>query len=118
MSTDITHVAFENAKLSARGAIRQAHDVPTWLSKLALLQSKGLKADAVIKAWNDVATRDSQITGQKRVALLQLLASPLELCQLLIKHASEFGQKGAFSEECFANKALQVGASLWSGKRG
>ena len=42
------HVTEANATLSARGEIRRAHDVATWLSKLLLLKSKGMKADSHI----------------------------------------------------------------------
>ena len=42
------HVIEANATLSARGEIRRARDVATWLSKLLLLKSKGMKADSVI----------------------------------------------------------------------
>ena len=41
-----------NATLSARGSIRRARDVATWLSKLRLLSATGLKADAVIQWLN------------------------------------------------------------------
>ncbi|CAJ1461118.1 unnamed protein product [Effrenium voratum] len=117
LSTDIKRVAFANAALSSRGSIRRAHDVPTWLSKLSLLCTKGFKADAAIKAWNMEATRESQLAGQKRVALLFLLSAPPGTAELLLKHTSEFGSQSAFAEEAFSNKAIQVGAVTKTGDK-
>lgn len=71
--SDRASVALENAKLSARGSIRRAHDVVTWLGKLVMLKSTGLDPAAVLKRWNDMATRESQVTGNKRVCCLALL---------------------------------------------
>ena len=122
MSVDLTSICFQNAQSSARGNIRRAHDVATWLAKLSMLQSRGLKADSILKQWNEVATKESQIGGQKRVALLALLAAPTEVAQLLVRHSSEFGSQSAFSEECFAQKQLQIGYTArglnkaWSGR--
>ena len=42
VATNTASVALENAKLSAREDIRQAHDLSTWLSKLQVLKLKGL----------------------------------------------------------------------------
>ena len=109
MSHDLTQVAFTNAKLSSRGAIRKSHDVATWLSKMSMLVDRGLKAESAIKAWNQEATRESQLTGQKRVALLALLTGPTGTKKLLLDHASFFGAASAFSEECFASKNLFPG---------
>ena len=114
-----------NASLSARGLIRKAHDVVTWLCKLRLLGAKGLKPDAIIqcpgldwamlesraaqvmfcqsnkklRTWNNQATQQSQLTGYKRVALLALLEQSSEVHGLLLEHASEFGTSNAFPQE-------------------
>ena len=109
MSHDLMKVAFTNAKLSSRGAIRKPHDVACWLSKMGMLVDPGLKAESAIKAWNLEATRESQLTGQKRVALLALLCAPAGTKKLLLDHASYFGSASAFSEECFAAKNLFPG---------
>ena len=124
-----------NASLSARGSIRKAHDVVTWLCKLRLLGAKGLKPDAIIqcpgldwamlesraaqvmfcqsnkklRTWNNQATQQSQLTGYKRVALLALLEQSSEVHGLLLEHASEFGTSNAFPEEAFATKSLLPG---------
>lgn len=109
MSHDLMQVAFTNAKLSSRGAIRKSHDVACWLSKMSMLVDRGLKAESAIKAWNQEATRESQLTGQKRVALLALLSGPDGTTKLLLDHASFFVSASAFSEECFAAKNLFPG---------
>ena len=45
------------------------------------------------------ATRESQLAGQKRVALLFLLSAPPGTAELLLKHTSEFGSQSAFAED-------------------
>ena len=69
-----------------------------------MLQSKGLKPDAILKQWNEVATKESQITGQKRVGLLALLTAPTEVAQLLVQHSSEF--------KAWAGRLVMTPASL------
>ena len=109
-ATDAASIALENAKLSARGDIRKAHDTTTWLSKLSLLKQKGLSPPEVIKRWNDSATKESSLLGSKRTALLQLLDLPDSSIQLLLDHSSHFGPEGtAFANETFANKRLSPG---------
>ena len=44
---DLASIAIANANVSARGAIRQAHDVITWTSKLLLLVKQGVNAKEV-----------------------------------------------------------------------
>ena len=73
---DIQAVAYQNAMLSQAGSLRKAHDVPTWLMKLKLLQQKGLAAEEAIKKWNQQATKEAQLQGQKRTCLLNLLNCP------------------------------------------
>lgn len=109
MSHDLMKVAFANARLSSRGSIRKPHDVSCWLSKMSLLVDRGLKAESAIKTWNQEATRETQLMGQKRVALLALLSAPSGTKKLLLDHASYFGSASAFSEECFAAKNLFPG---------
>ena len=111
MSVDRASVALENAKLSARGAIRRAHDVITWLGKLYLLKQTGLDPAAVLKRWNAMATKESQVTGNKRTCCLMLLENaPNAAVQLLLDHVSEFGQESScFAEDAFANKKIMPG---------
>lgn len=109
MTTDAESIALQNARLSARGAVRKSHCVMTWLGVLKLLQSKGLSPDKVLKTWNASCTQDSKMVGNKRVALLQLLHFPQSVQELLLKHASQFGERGAFMEDCWSNKKLACG---------
>ena len=117
LSTDSQSIALANAKLSRQGAIRKAHCVLTWLGKLSLLQSKGLKAEEVLKAWNSSATQAGQLQGNKRVAVLQLLNMPPAVIEILLDHLSEFGDKSAFPEDAFSNKKLSIGARYRSGNK-
>eukprot|EP00438_Fugacium_kawagutii_P007583 Skav225341 [mRNA] locus=scaffold3721:8917:12502:- [translate_table: standard] len=108
-ATDAATIALENAKLSARGDIRRAHDVSTWLSKLSKLKQMGLNAAEIIKRWNDTATRDSALQGSKRTAISQLLDLPQQSIDLLLEHTSQLGDATAFTNETFANKRLSPG---------
>ena len=109
MTTDSESVALENARLSARGAVRRSHCIMTWLGKLRQLQAKGLAPDHVLKTWNGSCTQEARVLGNKRVALLQLLHFPSEIQEQLLQHASQFGDRGAFLEETRSNKKLAVG---------
>ncbi|CAJ1407180.1 unnamed protein product [Effrenium voratum] len=110
-ATDAASIAIENAKLSARGDIRKGHDTITWLSKLSLLKQKGLSPTEVLRRWNEAATRESALQGQKRTAILQLLELPQESVLLLLEHSSNFGEDTAFAHDAFANKRLSPGFS-------
>ena len=87
---DIQGVAYQNAMLSQAGSLRKAHDVPCWLMKIKLLQQKGLAAEEAIKKWNQQASKDGQLQGQKRTCLLNLLNCPTEACAILLSHASTY----------------------------
>ena len=64
LSFDAVQLAFENAKLSARGSIRKAHCSITWVMKLLkLVSGTALSAPNVIKDWNMVSTKDAALVG-------------------------------------------------------
>jgi hypothetical protein len=109
MNTDICSVAFENARLSGSGAIRKAHDVLTWLGKLDLLRAHGLSPSEVVGRWNKIATTYTQLTGQKRMCLLNLLDVDPKSIKLLLDHASKFSDRLCFQEDAFANKKVLPG---------
>ncbi|CAJ1390130.1 unnamed protein product [Effrenium voratum] len=117
MPTDREAVALENARLSSRGAIRKSHCVLTWLGKLSLLREQGLSAENTLKVWNQSCTKESALTGSRRVALLQLLGMPKAAADLLLEHVSLFGDRTAFMEDAFASKRLGVGAMPRSGSK-
>ena len=54
---DWVSVAIANANISARGAIRQAHDVITWAGKLQKLSARGVNAETVISQFNGQSTQ-------------------------------------------------------------
>jgi len=117
MSSDVATVALHNAALSRKGAMVKSHDVATWVAKLQLLKNHGLTPAQVIATWNQQTTKESQLVGQKKVALLNLLEAPSEVIQLLIAHCSEFSDKSAFAEECFASKQILPGYVPRSGSK-
>ena len=100
-------IAFENAKLSVRGSIRNAHDVVTWLGVFSLMKKKQHSFDpsALVNKWNKDASKQSQITGWK-MALMNLLTLENEAIDLLIAVVSTHGEKNCFTEEAFSNKKI------------
>ena len=110
---DRTSVALENARLSAKGAIRKPHDVVTWVGTLSLLLkgNPGLDASGVIKRYNTMATSQTQLAGSKRTACLLLLEKALpETIDRLVAHVSAAGAgAGIFAEEAFSNKRILPG---------
>ena len=76
-----------------------------------LLKQKGLSPTEVLRRWNEAATRESALQGQKRTAILQLLELPQESVLLLLEHSSNFGEDTAFAHDAFANKRLSPGFS-------
>ena len=110
---DRTSVALENARLSAKGAIRKPHDVITWAGTLNLLLkgNPGLDAPGVIKRFNTMATSQTQLLGNKRTACLLLLEKALpETIDRLVEHVSVTGAgAGIFAEEAFSNKRILPG---------
>ena len=108
-SDDLTSIALANAQLSSAGSIRKAHDVITWLGKLVLLRMQGADPGAIITRWNSMSSGRSQLTGQKRVCLLNLLEkAPAESVEFLLNLASQIAEH-LFPEEAFANKKILPG---------
>ena len=108
-SDDLTSIALANAQLSSAGSIRKAHDVITWLGKLVLLRMQGADPGAIITRWNSMSSGRSQLNGQKRVCLLNLLEkAPTETVDFLINLASQVAEH-LFPEEAFANKKILPG---------
>ena len=108
MLKDLQSIAIENAQIAARGGIRKQHDCLTWLAKLLLLRKRGYPPDHVLKKWNSAAPKEAQLTGSKAQALRFLLSLGDSVTSELLKHASKFGNGSAFSEDCWANKKVQV----------
>lgn len=108
-SDDLASIALANAQLSSAGSIRKEHDVITWLGKLVLLRTQGADPGAIIARWNSMSSVRSQLNGQKRVCLLNLLEkAPTEIVDFLINLASQVADR-LFPEEAFANKKILPG---------
>lgn len=111
---DLQSIALENAQVSARGGIRQQHDCLTWLGKLQILQKDGYSPDKVVQKWNAAAPKEAQLIGSKYQSLKFLLTLPSEITSMLLQHASMHGTNIAFTEDCWANKKIQVGSATRS----
>jgi hypothetical protein len=70
---DWVSVAIANANISARGAIRQAHDVITWAGKLRKSAAKGVNAERVISQFNGQPTQATALKGARKLSIQALL---------------------------------------------
>ena len=125
VADDPVAIAFSNANLSARGAIRRAPCTLTWLGTLNMIHESQPQLDAsnIILKWNEQSTKAAQIVGSKRTCLLQLLHLDADAIDVLLAFVSRVGTEGkCFSEECFANKKIMPGytpknfSPSWNGK--
>ena len=118
---DLQKVSFLNAQLSARGAIRRANDIITWVIKIRNIEQLTNRAAAdVVAAWNTEATRESQLVGMKRTGVLNLLHCENTSLDLLINHLSDNGiERVFFQDSTWSNKKLlpghlwKLGAACW-----
>jgi hypothetical protein len=86
IGVDASAIAIENGKLSARRSIRKEHNVICWLGVLRTLAKKGISPTNIIGECNARCVKKAEIGGQKRSALLQLLAYPGCVQDLILKH--------------------------------
>ena len=94
---DIQAVAYQNAMLSEAGSLRKAHDVPTWLTKLKLLQQKGLAAEEAIKKWNQQATNEAgPPRSEKDMSSQSVELSRRGMCNPAISCKHLYGGVGSF----------------------
>ena len=109
---DVMAVAFKNALLTHRGAIRQAHDVLNWIQKLEKVSAAtGVSAEDVLNKWNSECPAEAKVTGNKRLCCMNILKNVnLECRTLLLEHASKYGAKGSvFTDDAFTSKKILPG---------
>ena len=111
VAPDLMAVAFKNALLAHRGAIRQAHDVLNWIQKLEKVSaSTGVTPDDVLSKWNSECPAEARVLGNKRVCCMHILRSINHDCRVvLLDHASKFGAKSAFTDDAFTSKRILPG---------
>ena len=114
---DRERVAFINAALSARGSMRRANDIMTWVVKLKDIEkaSQGArKSSDIISSWNQEATREAQIVGMKRTGVLNLLTLENDTLDVLISHVGDNSVDSVFFQDStFSNKKIMPG-STWT----
>ena len=65
------------------------------------------EADKVIGRWNSMATKEGKLTGNKRMAILNLLAAPKEGVASLMDCIARLGpDKSPVTEESMCNKKI------------
>ena len=111
VAPDLMAVAFKNALLAHRGAIRQAHDVLNWIQKLEKVSAAtGVTPDDVLTRWNSECPAEARVMGQKRVCCMNIIKGLDFACRtLLIDHASRYGGTSAFTDDAFTSKKILPG---------
>ena len=111
VAPDLMAVAFKNALLAHRGSIRKALDVLGWIQKLEKVSAAtGWSEDEVLTKWNQECPSDARVIGAKKVCCMNLLKCVnKEGRNLLLAHASKFGEKIAFHDDAFSSKKILPG---------
>ncbi len=119
MHVDLASVAIANANVSARGAIRAAHDVIAWASKLLLLMKQGLSNEMVAQRFNAQASQKAALTGARLQSITALLQPQChEGVTKMLSLVSEVGpEQGFWDEHAWANKRLMPGYVPRSGNK-
>ena len=105
---NLESVAFKNAQLAQRGEIKKALDVFSWVVVLKKLAKDEKEADKVVTRWNSTyATKEGKLTGNKRMAILQLLTAPKEGVSVLLDCVARLGPDNSpVTEEAMCNKKI------------
>jgi hypothetical protein len=109
---DLASVAIANAHASNRGRIRAPHDIMTWVCKLKKLEAGGsYQPSEVLERFNAKATGKASVTGNKRMAALNLLQAPCKTgVTNMLDLLSKVGSKRFWwNEDSFCNKKLMPG---------
>ncbi len=96
---------FYNFKLSVRGSIRRAPHVFTWVQALQRMAAQQ-DGDAmhVIRAWNQQASKSTQLTGAKYCAVHNVLKlMPATCVEVACAHIGAYG----WDQSCFSEHVLQ-----------
>ena len=103
--------------MESRGSIRKAPNVITWALSLDKLRQVGDKdAGAIIKEWNNRASRQQQLVGGKAQALKNVLdMMPQEVfTEIVVRAVSEMGwEKSPWSDDAFPTRASILDPHRW-----
>lgn len=117
--TDLTSVAIANAHHSNRGAIRQQHDLITWVCKLKRLQSAAhVEPKWVLDKFNSTATSKGRVAGTRRQSALNLMTQACHSSvSEMLKFVSTYGVESVWwHEDTFTNRKLLPGFQSRSNK--
>ncbi|CAK0907391.1 unnamed protein product, partial [Prorocentrum cordatum] len=102
--------ALLNMKLSCRGSIRRANNIVEVVFMLQNLSNRYGMSDSAgfVRRWNNMSSKQFQITGKRAVALKQLLeVAPKKALDSILAHVGNLGwQQCAWSEEVLSNKKI------------
>ena len=84
------------AIIAHRGGIWRTAHILSWVQTLKKLQKEDstLTPTELIKRWNDTATREEKITGNKQQVLKNVLALPESVLEPMQQCVSELGKSG------------------------
>ena len=107
---------FHRNTIDARGSIRKVPNFIMWALSLDKLRRSGDKdACAIIKSWNNMASRRQQsLAGPEAEALKTMLEMmPQEVfTEVVVPAVSEMGwEKSPWSDDAFSNKRIYPGAT-------
>ena len=106
---------FHRNKIDARGRIRKAPNVISWTLSHDKLRHAGDKdAGAIIRAWNNEASKQQQLVGGKAQALKNVLdLMPQEVfTEIVVRAVSEMGwENSPWSDDAFSNKRIYPGST-------
>ncbi|CAK0808477.1 unnamed protein product [Prorocentrum cordatum] len=102
--------ALLNMKLSCRGSIRRANNIVEVVFMLQNLSNRYGMSDSAgfVRRWNNMSSKQFQITGKRAVALKQLLeVAPKKALDSILAHVGNLGwQQCVWSEEVLSNKKI------------
>ena len=114
LNPSLESVAFSNAQMSQRGAIRKPLDVFSWVQVIRKV-GQGDDARTMLSKWNNsYATKDFKLVGNKRMAILNMLDAPKAGSYAILDHIAWHGidpkavSEGAIAETRFPRLLLEV----------
>ena len=111
----LEQIALKNAQLGQRGSIRRPLDVFSWVKVIFNIAGTGGDTEntgkSLIGRWNDqFASKDGKLTGNKRVAVLNLLSAPRTGLDTILNQVARLGAEGACAtDDAMSNKKLFPG---------
>ena len=108
---------FHNFQVSARGSIRKAPNVISWVVTLKRMSKRGdSDTPAIVNDWNQKSSKAHKLVGAKAQAVKNVYMLPDRILALIVKSVSRHGFFNCpYSEDNLSSKKLAVGYQFRSG---